>query len=355
MVKKIGLAILLLAVLVGGAAALLSNRPAAENQANNPGTKITNPLAGKSFYAEPVSNASRQAEQWRTSRAEDARQMDRLAAMPIARWFGERAVPADITSYVQAADKAGQLPVLVAYNILNRDCGKYSAGGAKDIETYRNYIAMMAQAIGNAPAVVILEPDALSQIDAKRNDGQPCLSEAEKETYIQLTKFSVETLKRQPNTVVYIDAGNSGWMPDAEAMGNKLLRAGVELADGFSLNVSNFRPNDETLAYGNDISRRIGDKHFVVDTSRNGLGAYDNPYDPAYNWCNPPGRALGHYPTTETGKELVDAYMYIKIVGESDGADPDPQHCFGGPSAGTWMPEYALGLVQRWPTEFQAR
>lgn len=53
----------------------------------------------------------------------------------------------------------------------------------------------------------------------------------------------------------------------------------------------------------------------------------------------PPGRALGEVPTTRTGDELVDAYLWVKRPGESDG------DCKGGPKAGAWWPEYALGLA----------
>jgi endoglucanase len=37
----------------------------------------------------------------------------------------------------------------------------------------------------------------------------------------------------------------------------------------------------------------------------------------------------------------VDGLLWIKAPGESDGS------CNGGPSAGTWWPEYALGLAER--------
>ena len=38
---------------------------------------------------------------------------------------------------------------------------------------------------------------------------------------------------------------------------------------------------------------------------------------------------------------LLDAFVWIKRPGESDGT------CNGGPPAGSWWPEYALGLAQR--------
>ena len=38
---------------------------------------------------------------------------------------------------------------------------------------------------------------------------------------------------------------------------------------------------------------------------------------------------------------LADALLWVKAPGESDGS------CNGGPSAGTWWTEYALGLAER--------
>ena len=58
-------------------------------------------------------------------------------------------------------------------------------------------------------------------------------------------------------------------------------------------------------------------------------------------WCNPTGRALGTRPTTTTGIATLDAFLWIKRPGESDGA------CNGGPKSGVWWADYALGLAQR--------
>ncbi|MFG2519105.1 glycoside hydrolase family 6 protein [Streptomyces sp. NPDC048527] len=52
---------------------------------------------------------------------------------------------------------------------------------------------------------------------------------------------------------------------------------------------------------------------------------------PAALWAPPP--------TTLTGDDTLDAYLWIKRPGESDGT------CRGGPSAGQWWPQYALGLA----------
>ena len=80
----------------------------------------------------------------------------------------------------------------------------------------------------------------------------------------------------------------------------------------------------------------------MIDTSRNGRGAVTGDTNGGPGWCNPPGRGLGQPPTTRTGQPLVDAFLWIKRPGESDG------NCRSGePSAGTWWLDYALGLAQR--------
>jgi endoglucanase len=98
--------------------------------------------------------------------------------------------------------------------------------------------------------------------------------------------------------------------------------------------VSNYQTTSDERTYGDALSAAVGGKHFVVDTSRNGLGSNGE-------WCNASGRALGDRPTASTGDPLADAYFWIKRPGESDGT------CNGGPPAGQWWAEDALGLAQR--------
>ena len=312
-----------------------------------------NPLAGKTLYVDPNSNAVRQAEIWRTAQPDNAALMDKLADQPGAKWLSNEITYDDVYGYVRAANDEGKLPVLVAYYIPDRDCSKYSSGGAMNDADYYDYIDTFAKGIGNMDAVVVLEPDALVHMQSNDPDGQPCLDDNQREMYATLMKYAIDRFKSLQSTTVYVDAGNSGWEADTTTIANLLKRVGIEKADGFSLNVSNFRETDETVKYGNDISRKVGNKNFIIDTSRNGLGVYENQANRSFNWCNPPGRALGHYPTVDTGEERVDAFLYIKNIGESDGTDPDPNKCFNGPKAGEWWPEYAAGLVQRWPQELQ--
>ena len=178
---------------------------------------------------------------------------------------------------------------------------------------------------------MILEPDAVQHMVDNCTPGQ-----FHEERY-DLLKGAVAKLKTLKDTKVYLDAGNAGWgKPDQ--IFQPLQRSGVDRADGFSVNVSNFYSTEDSIRYGKELSAKVGGKPFVVDTSRNGNGPYTSG-DPDERWCNPPGRALGETPTTKTDDPLVKAYLWVKRPGESDGT------CKGGPKAGAWWGAYAVKLA----------
>ena len=288
----------------------------------------TNPLAEYTLYVNSNSPAKNQADTWRANRPGDAAFMDKIAAQSQSQWFGNwnDNIGNDVKTAVTNAKTVGQVPVLVAYNVPQRDCGGYSGGGANDGAAYKNWIQSFADGIGSNKAIIILEPDALAHID--------CLSEEDKQLRMNLISFAISTFKAKGNVAVYVDAGHASWI-DANTMSERLKNAGIDKADGFSLNVSNYITTANTIPYGERLSKLVSNKHFVIDTSRNGLGPNGS------EWCNPSGRALGQTPTTAHSNSLVDALLWIKAPGESDG------NCGGGPGAGQWWGEYALGLAQK--------
>jgi endoglucanase len=109
------------------------------------------------------------------------------------------------------------------------------------------------------------------------------------------------------------------------------------------------------LRYANMLGTTQPTAHFVIDTSRNGQGPWNPPAHPPgdpQDWCNPPDRGLGLRPTANTGWPLVDAYLWVKIPGESDGqcyrwtSGPlDPVRGVQDPPAGQWFPDMALELA----------
>jgi endoglucanase len=265
----------------------------------------------------------------RAQHPHDAAELDKIAHHSQADWFGDWVPASRLTQTVAARRRtiraAGALPVFVVYDIPLRDCHGYSGGGASSPSAYRSWIRNFAAGVGSGPAAVVVEPDALAQIG--------CLTPAQRTTRLGLLRYAVRTLTARPGTAVYLDAGHAGWIP-AATMAKRLGNAGASDARGFSLNVSNYDSTSAERAYGRQISSRVDGLPFVIDTSRNGLGSNGE-------WCNARDRALGTPPTGSTGDKSVDAFLWIKPPGQSDGT------CNGGPEAGQWWTSYAIGLAER--------
>jgi endoglucanase len=393
----------------------------------------------------------------------DAARIAAMVTTPQAVWLTggtPEEVQASVKKTASTAAAFHTVPVLVAYNIPFRDCAQYSAGGAVDTASYEAWIDGFASGIGNAKAVVILEPDSLGIIPFNTPlygdmewcqpkvigpDGTPIPAPGASpdERYAQLNYAVDSILAKAPQAAVYLDGTHSHWLGAGEAA-YRLAKAGVMRAQGFYTNVSNYRATSDQIhvatwiskciAFANDPEQggwRLGNygwcasqyyssvpdtgnlvnaddpttwtytdqwydqnmgtavptTHFLVDTSRNGRGPLDvspfgaAPYDqPAGvlggltsgNWCNPFGAGLGLRPTANTGVSLLDAYLWVKIPGESDGScdiaggarawdytqyDPwgvtgdaqnhfDPLWGMVDPNAGAWFPQQALQLAQ---------
>lgn len=311
---------------------------ASEPGASAPSPGAPSPLAGapgeSPFWVDPRSAAARQVAAWEAAgRHSDAQVLRGIADRPMALWGPAGDPGPEIRRAAAGARATGRTLLLAAHHIPHRDCGRHPAGGAANARAYRGWIGAFADAVAATKAVVILEPDAVAHLV----DG--CTGPEHRAERYQLLSEAVDRLKKNRNTRVYIDAGGPARIPDPMDLVESLVKAGLDRADGFALNVADFQPDAAVRAYGARISKATRGKHFVVDTSRNGEGPL--PGDPNRARCNPPGRALGTPPTDRTGDPLVDAYLWIHRPGESDGP------CRGGPAAGTWWPDYALGLARR--------
>jgi endoglucanase len=260
------------------------------------------------FYVDPGNSAAT----WVAAHPGDGRAAaieSAIATEPSADWFtgssGE--IGTATGAYVGSAAVSGKLPVLVAYNITDRDiCSGQSSGGASSDAAYDTWIGAFAGGISARPALVILEPDAVAD--------ESCMTSAEISDRDGLLNNAITQFTNQaPNTWVYLDAGNPGWL-SAATMATYLNSAGLAHTHGFSLNVSNFYTTAQNVAYGNainaDLSASYGyTKPFVIDTSRNANGSNGT-------WCNPAGAKLGATDQQGGGAEML---LWIKTPGESDG------------------------------------
>jgi endoglucanase len=293
------------------------------------------------FYVDPASVAARQVSTWQAQgRVEDARQLTKISSRPTAYWLTATSArtTSDVSALVRKAAAAHQMPVLVAYAIPHRDCGAYSAGGAGSAAEYQAWVRAIAAGIGDRPAIVILEPDAIAQ------SLMTCGNVAQ-ERYALLSD-AVAVLKGGRQVRVYLDAGCPGWVTDLKALAGALRQSGVARSDGFALNVAHFVTTPENASYGQRLSDQLGGVHFVIDTGRNGNGPWPGggSANGGPDWCNPPGRMLGRAPTNQSGLPRVDALLWVKQPGVSDGPCRP-----GEPGAGQWWPEYALDLAKRSP------
>jgi len=345
-----------------------------------------------------------------TRKLSDALKLMALTNTPRAAWFFD-GTPCEVKKAVHqtmvAAERDHSVPVLVAYNLPYRDCSQYSGGGAVDTAAYKAWIDGFAQGIGSGKAVVILEPDGLGLIPYNTGiDGTaewckptvtdstgntipaPGASPAERYAQINYAVDSIES--HAPQASVYLDSSNSAWLGVGEAA-YRLVKAGVQRAQGFFLNVSNYQLTSDLIQYGTWVSDAIAastgapswaydgsgnfhfdwlpsqrdpatnystvnyspayaatvtagiqafmgsaaaSTHFVIDTGRNGQGPMKTapyalaPYNQsatvisglsAGNWCNAYGAGVGLRPSANTHVALLDAYLWLKVPGESDG------------------------------------
>ncbi|WP_086559812.1 glycoside hydrolase family 6 protein [Streptomyces africanus] len=272
---------------------------------------------------------------WVRAHAGDPRQAviaSRIADQPAAVWFADYA-PDTLTARVAAVTSGGaalgRVPVLVPYAIPGRDCGGHSQGGAPDLDAYDAWIDRFADGLGSGEVIVVLEPDSVAQA--------ACLSPGERaDRFASLARAGRVLKAANPRARVYFDAGHSGWnAPGKQAAW--LRQAGAaspESSDGIFSNVSNFHTTADEVAYDRRVLDALGGSAglgAVIDTSRNGNGA-----PPDGTWCDPAGRKLGRTPTLGTGEDRIDAYLWVKLPGESDG-------CKGRP--GTFTASYAYELA----------
>ncbi|GAB3606460.1 hypothetical protein GCM10027413_18690 [Conyzicola nivalis] len=283
----------------------------------------SNPIGSGKFFVDPDSSAVRAAADPALDSADSADILS-LSTIPQAIWLVPEEHPtASIGAYVSqvvaAADASDTIATFVVYGIPERDCGNFSAGGLTAAE-YPLWVDAIAGGIGDATAVVVLEPDSLSLADECGNA----------DSRVATTQDAITRLEAS-DAVVYLDGGHSNWHP-AEQTAALLQRAGVERVRGFATNVSNYNATDGEVAYAERVSALTGDAHYVIDTGRNGNGSNGE-------WCNPAGRSLGT-PPAAFAEGNRDADLWIKTPGESDG------ECNGGPAAGEWWNAGALALIR---------
>ena len=215
--------------------------------------------ASTRLYVDPSEPAAQQARAWRTSRPADAALMDRIATRPVATWLGDwnPDVRKDAAALATRVRRAGAIPVVVAYDIPQRDCGSYSAGGALRSRLPR--VDRRARAgLGAARRRDPSRTPSRAGTAWMRPARPPCPPAARSHHHPGASAPGRLPRRRQ--------------LAPAVARGDGAAAAqGRVCARGIAVNVSNFRTTEESLATC-ALRRLLPHLHAVIDTSRNGRG-----------------------------------------------------------------------------------
>jgi endoglucanase len=246
-------------------------------------------------------------------------------------------------------DQPGTVPLMAVMRHQGKGCsGNYRAGGEAEDRRTMKWYDDFADTVGDARVVIAFEPDSLGTVD--------CLARDRRQDRLDVLRYGVNRFSQLPNATIYLEAGASDWEPAARTA-KQLRYIGISKVRGFMLNVTHHDWTRNNIQHGLEISRMVGGKHFIINTSYNGRGPlhYRKWLNRAQHkwrtinvWCHPGLRGLGPAPTTATSHPLVDAYMYINRPGYSAGS------CNGGPlPVGTWWPERGL-MYAEYATDWES-
>ncbi|WP_434043852.1 MULTISPECIES: glycoside hydrolase family 6 protein [Sorangium] len=355
-----------------------------------------NPFEGAELFVDPEYIAKVQSSIDMTTDAALIEKMKKVQSIPTAFWLDRIAAVDRLAGHLdKAIELQNQLckpvvPVIVVYDLPNRDCFaeasngelRLESGGAERYKTeFIDKIAEIFAARPNLRIVTVIEPDSLPNLAT--NMGQKDCSEETAAGYKDGVAYALKKLSMS-HVHHYIDAAHSGWLgwPDNQEKGAAIFKEVLDLAGnpsgvrGFATNVANytqlkyadgaesydqqFNPCFGEFDYVNQFGQALsavglGDKHFIIDTSRNGVG--NIRADWGY-WCNNIGAGMGERPKANPGGATrLDAFYWVKPPGDSDGtADKTAERydLFCGyedadqraPEAGYWFHDYFVECVK---------
>jgi cellulase/cellobiase CelA1 len=284
--------------------------------------------------------------------------------------------------------------------------------------------------------VAIVEPDSLPNLITNLNEPR-CAEANASGAYVEGIQYALDQLYPIPNTYLYLDIAHSGWLgwdsnfgPAVNLITSTIQgsAAGLESVEGFVSNTANYTPAEEPFLPNPELQINFqpirsstfyewnpyfdeldyvqamrtafvsagfpSDIGMLIDTSRNGWGGPSRPSGVSDSndlntyvdesrvdrrphrggWCNQSGAGIGFRPTADPAAG-VDAYVWIKPPGESDGVseagvpdpndpnkqfdamcDPNAQNRYdpayptnalpGAPHAGRWFHDQLVMLVQ---------
>ena len=223
-------------------------------------------------------------------------------------------------------------------------------------------------------------PNLVTNAGGPNTRTDACVTMKSNGNYEKGVSYALDKLGALANVYNYIDAGHHGWLgwdsnlgPSVQEFYKVATTNGANVSDvtGFIVNTANYSPvkepnfkvtdmvNGQTIRQAKwvDWNQYVDEQSFalglrdklvaagfdsglgmLIDTSRNGWGGSARPAGPgpqtsvdayvdggridrrihAGNWCNQSGAGIGQRPTAAPAAG-VDAYVWVKPPGESDG------------------------------------
>ena len=224
-------------------------------------------------------------------------------------------------------------------------------------------------------------PNLVTNAGGTNTTTDACVTMKGNGNYEKGVSYALDKLGAIPNVYNYIDAGHHGWLgwdsnlgPSVQEFAKVATSNGASVNDvaGFIVNTANYGAtkepnfkvtdsvNGQTIRQSKwvDWNQYVDEQSFalglrdklvaagfdsglgmLIDTSRNGWGGSARPTGPGPmtsvddyvnggridrrihtgNWCNQSGAGIGQRPTAAPAAG-VDAYVWVKPPGESDGA-----------------------------------
>jgi hypothetical protein len=201
---------------------------------------------------------------------------------------------------------------------------------------FKQHVNAAVEWTGKRPVVYLLELDAVGSSSCMAHIGSLHAWEA-------ALRYEVDRFSTLPHAVVYVEGGYS----DAHSpryTARVLNAVDIRKIRGFFTNDTHMNWTIREIRWGDRVSKLTHGAHFVINTAQNGNGPLHNRHprtEGANDLCNPPGRALGPRPNTDTGLPHVDAFLWTHVPGNSSGT------CNGGPPSGVFWPARAEALAAR--------
>ncbi|MBN1310329.1 MAG: glycoside hydrolase family 6 protein [Anaerolineae bacterium] len=246
---------------------------------------------------------------------------------------------------------------------------------------YINPIANAVAQFPNLRVIAVIEPDSLPNLHTNMSFAK-CQEADGPGGYRDGIVYALNTLGAYSNFYSYVDIGHHGWLgwqdsnflPATQLIADaiKMADKGVNSIDGFVSNTANtsalvepyhtanqmiggqparsasfhdWNTYIDELSYAQAWRNRMVELGFpsnigmLIDTSRNGWGGLNRPAGPSTstdlnifvdesridrrihkgNWCNQSGAGIGERPTANPASG-IDAYVWVKPPGESDGS-----------------------------------